>query len=60
MYNRTPWGMINARREAAEYKGNLSEMENKIKQALIILYSTNPDINKVIKILEEAINRKNQ
>ncbi len=58
MYDRTPWGMINAKREAAGYRSNLSETETKINKALIILKSKNPDINQVIKILEEPITRK--
>lgn len=48
-----PWGMIQARKEAAEYKENLGDLQRKVNKALKLLKMDNPDIELVIRVLEE-------
>ena len=48
----TPWGMIQARKEASEYAEKLKDLHRKVDEALKLLKEDNPDIKRVIKILE--------
>jgi hypothetical protein len=48
-----PWGMIQARKEATEYKGKLGDLQRKVNKALKLLKTDNPDIELVIRVLEE-------
>ncbi len=58
MYNnRSTWGMINARQEASLYRSNLVEVHSKVKKALQLLKTNNPNINEVVRILEDILNK---
>ena len=48
-----PWGMIQARKEAAEYEENLGDLQRKENKALKLLKMDNPDIELVVRVLEE-------
>lgn len=49
----TPWGWIQAKREASEYAEKLEDLQRKVDEVLKLLKEDNPDIKRVIKILEE-------
>ena len=49
----TPWGWIQAKKEASEYAEKLKDLQRKVDEALKLLKEDNPDIKRVIKILEE-------
>jgi hypothetical protein len=48
-----PWGMIQARKEAAGYEENLGDLQRKVNKALKLLKMDNPDIELVVRVLEE-------
>ena len=48
-----PWGMIQARKEATEYRGKLEDLQRKVNKALKLLKKEKPDIKLVIRVLEE-------
>jgi len=48
----TPWGWIQAKKEASEYAEKLKDLQRKVDEALKLLKEDNPDIKLVIRILE--------
>lgn len=48
-----PWGKIYAEKRATEYAKKLEDLQSKVDKALKLLKMDNPDIELVIKILEE-------
>lgn len=48
----TPWGWIQAKKEASEYAEKLKDLQRKVDEAIKLLGEDNPDIKRVIKILE--------
>ena len=49
----TPWGWIQAKKEATEYAEKLKDLRRKVDKALKLLKMDNPDIEQVVRILEE-------
>ncbi len=49
----TPWGMITARKEAKKHGDKLEELKERIDKAIELLKMEKPDIELVIRILEE-------
>lgn len=48
-----PWGKIYAEKRATEYAEKLKDLQHKVNKALQSLKMDNPDIELVIRILEE-------
>jgi uncharacterized protein YlaN (UPF0358 family) len=49
----TPWGWINAKKEAEEHSTKVWALQRRINKAIVLLKVDNPDIQQVIEILEE-------
>ncbi|MFC1941990.1 hypothetical protein ACFLWU_02095 [Chloroflexota bacterium] len=48
-----PWGKINAQKETARYKEYLGDLQRRVNKALELLKMDNPNIEQVIRILEQ-------
>jgi hypothetical protein len=49
----TPWGWIQAKKQADEYSGEINVLKKRIDKFLKLLKMDNPDIQQAIRVLEE-------